>query len=83
MKIWLPEPLYRAKPFLMMLFGAVLLCVTDHTLLAICAFVYLGYGSWIVVVRAMWRDDGIVTNCYNASTSGKGKTISDIVSENG
>ena len=82
MKIWLPDSLYRAKPLLIMLFGAMLLYLTDHIILAIFAFLCLGYGSWIIVMRVMWSDTGIVISCFGTSHSGRAKTLNVNPSEN-
>jgi hypothetical protein len=74
MKFWLPDSLYRVKPLLLILFGAALILVTDALVPMILAFVCLGYGSWIIVVRLLWSNAGMLKTRVGSRMAGEHKT---------
>ena len=74
MKIWLPNSLYRVKPLLLLLAGAVLLLVSDAIIPMILAFICLGYGSWIIVVRLLWSNAGNLKTRAGSRIVGEHKT---------
>ena len=74
MKIWLPDSLYRIKPLLIILFGAVLLIITDAIVPMILGFICLGYGSWIIVVRLLWSNARMVKSRVGSAMIGEQRT---------
>ena len=74
MKIWLPDSLYRIKPLLLMLLGAALLLISEAIVPTILACICLGYGSWIIVVRMMWSNAGMVKTRVGSRMAGEQKT---------
>lgn len=74
MKIWLPDSLYRVKPLLLMLSGAILLVVTSSAIAKIFACACLGYGTWIIVVRMMWSNTGMLKTRVGSRMAGEQKT---------
>ena len=74
MKIWLPDSLYRIKPLLLMLAGAILLIVTDSVILTIFACACLGYGTWIIIARLMWSSAGMLKTRVGSRTGSEQKT---------
>ena len=74
MKIWLPDSLYRVKPLLLMLAGAVLLLVTNSVILTILGSACLGYGTWIIIARMMWSNAGMLKTRVGSRMAGEHKT---------
>ena len=74
MKIWLPDSLYRVKPLLLLLFGAALLFISDSTFLSMVAFLCMGYGSWILVIRLMWSTSGTIKTRAGPPMAGEERT---------
>ena len=74
MKIWLPDSMYRMKPYLLMLCGAFLLLITDAILPMILAFICLGYGSWIIVVRLLWSNTDMIKTRVGSNLAGEQRT---------
>ena len=74
MKFWLPDSLYRVKPLLLILFGAALILITDAVVLMIIAFICLGYGCWIIVVRLLWSNAGMIKTRVGSRMAGEQKT---------
>ena len=54
--IWLPDSLYRLKPLILMLVGAILLLVSHNLLLSLLAAVCIGYSVWILFMRVIWSN---------------------------
>lgn len=52
--IWLPKPLYTAKPFVFLLAALSLPLITQNIFVTLFAFTVMGYVAWIVVMRTMW-----------------------------
>lgn len=74
MKLWLPDSLYRVKPLLLILFGAALILITDAIVPMIMAFICLGYGCWIIVVRLLWSNSGMIKTRVGSRMAGEQKT---------
>ena len=74
MKIWLPDSLYRVKPLLLILSGAVFLHLSNSTLLTLFACVLLGYGTWIIVIRILWSNTGMLKTRVGSRMGGESKT---------
>jgi len=54
MKIWLPDSLYRLKPFLLGFAGTVFLYVSEDMFTTVLALLCMGYAFWIIVMRLLW-----------------------------
>ncbi len=74
MKIWLPDSLYRIKPLVLMLFGAFLLIITDAIVPMILAFICLGHGSWIIVIRLLWLNARTAKTGVGSTLAGEQRT---------
>ena len=62
MKRWLPESLYRLKPLLLMLAGLIIQYTSKNIFLSLFAILLIGYACWILVMRLLWKDSGMVRN---------------------
>lgn len=58
--IWLPQPLYNAKPVLFLLAALSLMLITKNVIVAMFAIGLISYALWIFFVRLTWKDTGIV-----------------------
>jgi len=74
MKIWLPDSLYRAKPLLIGLLGAILLYVSNDLFTTGFAFVCLGFAGWIIVIRLMWSTADMIKTKIGSANAGEQKT---------
>lgn len=53
--IWLPKPLYAAKPFVFLLAALSLLLVPQNVFVTLCACVVIGYCARASVIRPRWN----------------------------
>ncbi len=74
MKIWLPDSLYRLKPLLLVLFGAALLYISNDVFTIGLGIFSVGYGSWIIVVRMMLSNAGLLKTKVGSRMAGEQKT---------
>jgi len=74
MKIWLPDSLYRAKPLILGLAGAILLYISKDLFTTIVAFLCLGYAGWIIVIRLMWSTADMIKTKTGSVNAGEQKT---------
>jgi hypothetical protein len=74
MKIWLPDSLYRAKPLILGLAGAILLYISKDLFTTIVAFLCLGYAGWIIVIRLMWSTADMIKTKTGSVDAGEQKT---------
>ncbi len=58
--LWLPQPLYNAKPVVFLLAALSLMLITKNVIVTVFAVGLTGYSLWIFFARFMWRDAGIV-----------------------
>ncbi len=58
--IWLPQPLYNAKPVIFLLAALSLLLITRSMIVELFAICLIGYAFWIFFVRFTWKNSGIV-----------------------
>jgi len=58
--IWLPQPLYNAKPFLFLLAALLLMLITKNVIVMMFAIGLISYALWIFFARLTWKDAGIV-----------------------
>ena len=57
MKIWLPEPIYKLKPWIIMIVSVMILLASSRNLFVILIGIALfGYSVYILAQRFMWRD---------------------------
>ena len=52
--VWLPQPLYNAKPVVFLLAALSLCFITKNVFVTLFAIYVLGYSAWITVMRFMW-----------------------------
>ena len=74
MKIWYPDSLYRAKPLIVGLSGAILLYISKDLFSTVVAFLCLGYASWIIVIRLMWSTADMIKTRTGSDNAGEQKT---------
>ena len=72
--IWLPDSLYRLKPLILMLTGAILLLVSDSLLLSLFAAACIGYGVWILLMRLIWSNTDTIKTRVGSNQAGQPKT---------
>ena len=53
--IWLPQPLYNAKPVVFLLAALVLVLMSQNRIAALLAVALTGYAVWIFFMRYIWR----------------------------
>jgi hypothetical protein len=58
--IWLPQPLYSAKPVIFLLAALSLMLITKNVIVTLFAISLIGYALWIFFVRFIWKDTGLV-----------------------
>lgn len=58
--IWLPQPLYNAKPVVFLLAALSLLLVTKHLVVVIFSVGLVSYALWIFFARFAWKNAGVV-----------------------
>jgi hypothetical protein len=58
--IWLPQPLYSAKPVIFLLAALSLMLITKNVIVTLFAISLIGYALWIFFVRFTWKDTGLV-----------------------
>ena len=58
--IWLPQPLYTAKPVFFLLAALSLMLMTNNVIVTLFAICLTGYALWIFFVRFTWKDTGLV-----------------------
>ena len=54
--VWLPQPLYTAKPILFLLAALSLMIITKNLIVTLFAICLIGYALWIFFVRFTWKD---------------------------
>ena len=54
--IWLPQPLYIAKPFFFLLAALSLVVITKNVIVTLFAICLIGYSCWIFLTRFIWKD---------------------------
>ena len=54
--VWLPQPLYTAKPILFLLAALSLMIITKNVIVTLFAICLIGYALWIFFVRFTWKD---------------------------
>lgn len=72
--IWLPDPLYRLKPLILMLTGAILLLVSENLFLSLFAAACIGYSVWILFMRLIWSNADTIKSRVGSSRSAHPKT---------
>ena len=75
MKIWLPDSLYRLKPLLLMLFGAILLYLSRNIYLSLLAVTCIGFAGWIFFMRLKWSNTGVVVSRFGSDPTGPPKSL--------
>ena len=73
MRLWLPDPLYRLKPFLIVLAGVIILYVSNSWLTLGLGFLCLGIGAYIVITRLMWSNTGVIKTSSDYTRAGEQK----------
>lgn len=73
MKFWLPDSLYRLKPLLLGLAGAVLLYVSENMFTTVLAVICLGYALWIILIRLLWSSAKTMYVYGDSSRAGQHK----------
>ncbi len=58
--IWLPQPLYTAKPVFFLLAALSLMLITKNVIVTLFAICLIGYALWIFFVRFTWKDSRLV-----------------------
>ena len=58
--VWLPQPIYNAKPFLFLLAALSLIFITKNVIVTLFAIYTIGYSLWIFVARYMWSDARVI-----------------------
>ena len=54
--VWLPQPLYIAKPFFFLLAALSLVLITKNVIVTLFAIYLTGYSLWIFFERFIWKD---------------------------
>ena len=72
--IWLPDSLYRLKPLILMLAGAILLLTSHNLLLSLLAAACIGYAVWILVMRLIWSNADTTKTRAGSNLDGEPKT---------
>ncbi len=62
MKIWLPGPLYKLKPWLIILAAIILPAISENFFTILISIILLCYAAYILYMRYTWRDSGSVTD---------------------
>lgn len=60
MKIWLPGPVYKLKPFLLLLTAAILFLIFKNTLILVASVLMFCWATYILLVRFMWADSDTI-----------------------
>jgi hypothetical protein len=58
MKIWIPNSLYRIKPFLYLLTAVLLMIFTSKAALTALAIILIVHSGMILLMRSEWRGSG-------------------------
>jgi multisubunit Na+/H+ antiporter MnhC subunit len=58
--IWLPQPLYHAKPVIFLLAALFLMLLTNNPIVVVFSIGLISYALWILFVRFTWRNSGII-----------------------
>ena len=58
--VWLPQPLYNAKPVVFLLAALSLMLITKNVIVTYFAIGLIGYSLWIIFARFMWKGAGII-----------------------
>ena len=53
---WLPQPLYKAKPFVFLLVALALMLFAKNVIVMFLAICLIGYSLWILATRFIWKD---------------------------
>ena len=79
MKLWLPNSLYRLKPFLLFFLGAYLLFLYENRFITILAYLCIGYGIWILLSRIWWSTEGTIKSSTRSGVKGgQGNRVVDV-----
>ena len=72
--IWLPDSLYRVKPLIIMLAGAILLFISKNLLLSLFAAGCIGFAVWILFMRLIWSNADSLKTRVGSNQAGQPKT---------
>lgn len=56
MKIWLPAPVYKLKPFLLLLFSVMLFLIFKNKFILVASVIMFCWAAYILIIRLMWSD---------------------------
>lgn len=60
MSVWLPDSLYRLKPWTIIVIAIIIPPIfKEHLLAIIVSLILFGYGIFILIKRFMWKDSGL------------------------
>ena len=72
--IWLPDSLYRLKPLILMLTGAILLFISKNLFLSLIAAACIGYAVWILFMRLIWSNADTIKTRAGLNQAGEPRT---------
>jgi hypothetical protein len=73
--IWLPDSLYRLKPLILMLTGAILLLVSKNLFLSLFAAACIGFAAWILFMRMIWSNADNIKTHVGSNQAGQSRTL--------
>ena len=71
MRLWLPDSLYRLKPFLLVVAGGILFSIAPHWFTRGLGVLCLGVGAYILVARLMWSQTGMIKTSTEHTRAGE------------
>lgn len=72
--IWLPDSLYRLKPLILLLTGAILLLVSKNLFLSLFAAACIGFAVWILFMRLIWSNADNIKTRVGSNQAGQSRT---------
>ena len=60
MKIWLPNSLYKLKPFVLILSAIMLYLISKNTLILLAASLLFCWSTYILLMRYLWLDSDTI-----------------------
>ena len=74
MKFWLPDDLYRLKPLILALIGAILIFFSDHLAIEGIGVLCLGFATYILIVRLLLYEAGTTNTKTGSAKAEEQKT---------